>query len=76
MCTCIGMQKDGYIRCVWTQISVNKKQKTKKKELTDGRGGRHSVCMWTWMGDVDILRVHADTDGGCGHLVCVRMGYW
>ena len=29
VCTCIGMQKDGYIRCVRTQISVNKKQKRK-----------------------------------------------
>ena len=32
--------------------------------------------MWTWMRDVDILRVRADVDRGHGHLVCMRMDYW
>ena len=69
----------GRIRCMRTQISVNKKQK--RKNILMGRGGRHSVCMScvcmrTWMGDVDILRVRADADAGRGHLVCVWMGYW
>ena len=70
MGACIGMQRDGHIRCVRTQISVKKKEK--RKNLLMGSG--HSVCMScvcmrTWMGDVDILRVRADADGGRGHFV-------
>ena len=78
-CVWVRMDCLGHIRCMWTQISVNKK-KNKKKELTDGK---RSQC-------VDVLCVHADMDGGCRHLacacghgwgtwtpcVCVRMDYW
>ena len=76
---CIGMQRGGCICCMWMQISVNKKQK--RKNLFMGRGGRHSVCMscmcmWTWMGDMNILHVCVDADRGCGHLVCMQMDYW
>ena len=59
MCACVQ------ICCVQTQISVNKKNKTKKTYWWEGVVGKVCgpvACVWTRTGDVNALVL--------GHIVC------